>query len=588
MSLRFKLLSGFFILIIIPLFLLGTVAFFVSQHMIEKKYSQLNEVTLKSVARNINTVTGKVNQLSVAAVANPTVQQILSLDTAQMTKAELKLHTIDAEQALRKILYTYPYVYSVMLYDVNGVSYKVGRYNSRVISYKELTSHQVFQEVVKRDGQPVWIGPYQYPKLTGKGSILTEIRMVKDVDSLQNTGVLILQTKLKGIGEIFHQVTPGNRFLIVNRDGLIFYDNLNHLQGRELALSVGEAIPLPSHYQTYKRTFNGKDSLISVYGLSLKHWRIVSVQSLRALSKEVLTIVKWITVITGVCVIGSLLFNILFVNRTAKSIINVVRLMKRVEEGDLQARAKVEGSGETRKLTLGFNSFVSRIRRLLHEVKMEQERKQKAEMMLLEAQIQPHFLFNTLESINALAVQNQGRKVSRMIHQLGQILRISIEEEQEIPIRLEVEHLKSYLAIQKYRFEEIFDYRIDIPVKLMDHIMLKLTLQPLVENALQHAFIGLERKGEIRVSASDAGDRVEFFIQDNGNGFSESALANLQVKDSEEMMDRKGLGIRNVADRLRIRYGQEYGLLICSSVGEGTIIKCVIPKDEWEDDHGTD
>src|SRR5699024_1260405 len=141
MSLRTKLLSGFFVLIIIPLFLLGTVAFFVSQHMIEKKYTELNEVTLESVASNIDNVTDEINNLSVAAVSNPTVQEILSLDTTQMSEKELNLHTIEAENTLRKILYSYPFVYSVILYDSNGIPYRVGQYNDNAVPYDELISH---------------------------------------------------------------------------------------------------------------------------------------------------------------------------------------------------------------------------------------------------------------------------------------------------------------------------------------------------------------------------------------------------------------------------------------------------------------
>ncbi|MFC4619334.1 sensor histidine kinase [Camelliibacillus cellulosilyticus] len=587
MSLRFKLVIGFVAFIILPLFLLGVGAFFVSEHMIEKKYSQLNEVTLKSVARNIDTIMNEVNQLSVSAIANPTVQQILSLDTAHMSDTELKLHTIDAEQALQKILYAYPFVYSVMLYDENGVSYKVGIYDSEAIPYKKLVAERFYKQAVKENGRPVWVGPYQYPDITGQGTVLTEIRKVKDIDTLRNIGTLVLQTNLDGIAENIKEFAPNDQFLLVNRDGLIFYDNHHHFQGNRLAGVMDKTLPLPSSYQTFKRAFNGRESLVSVYGLSLDNWRILSIRSWHSLSKEVETIVIWITVITAICLIGALLFNILFVNRTAESIINVVHLMKQVEEGNLYAAAKVEGSGEMKSLVVGFNSLVTRVRGLLEEVKEEQERKKKAEMMLLEAQIRPHFLFNTLESINALAIQNEGRKVSRMIHQLGQILRISMERHEEIPIQKEVDHLKSYLAIQKYRFENLFDYDVTMPETIKDHAILKLTLQPLVENAIHHAFHDLNKKGKIEVVLSDAGDTIHIFIRDNGSGIEPSVLARFQSAKPGLKPKEGGLGLKNVADRLRIRYGEKYGLMICSEPRGGTIIKCVIPKYKSGDQNGT-
>lgn len=588
MSLRFKLLSGFFVLIIIPLFLLGTVAFFVSQHMIQQKYTQLNEVTLKAAASNVNNVIDEVNHLSVAAIANPTVQRILSLDTENMTDTERQLNTIDAEKTLRKILYTYPFVYSVILYDSNGVAYKVGHYDSQAVPYKKLVEHPVYQDVLEKDGLPVWVGPYQYPDLIGNAPVLTQIRIVKNVDTLQNKGILILQTKLNGVGGVFDKISKDNRFLLASDDGLIFYDNRQDLQGKTLQQESPASMTLSSKYQTSKRNFNGEESLVSVYGLSLENWRILSVQSWHSLSKEMTTIVQWITGITALSLMAALLFNILFVNRIARPIIDVVHAMKGVEEGDLYANVKVERSGETRKLTAGFNSLVIRVRHLLEEMKTEQRRKQKAEKMLLQAQIRPHFLLNTLESINVLAVQNEGRKVSRMIHKLGQILRISMEASEEVTVREEVTYLNSYLTIQKYRFENVFDYHIDVAETVMDDAILKLTLQPLVENAIQHAFEGIEHKGEIKIRAVERPEQIEFFVSDNGHGISDRVLYHLQFDDQKNETKKQGLGIQNVADRLRIHYGNAYGLLICSSKGEGTMIKCFIPKYNLEDQDGTD
>src|SRR5690606_21804893 len=150
----------------------------------------------------------------------------------------------------------------------------------------------------------------------------------------------------------------------------------------------------------------------------------------------------------------------LFANRIARSIIQTVRVMSEVERGNLSARLVVKGNDEISLLARGFNSLVYRVEELLGEVKLQQERKTEAELMALQAQIKPHFLFNALESINILAIQNQGKKVSQMVTRLGNILRISIQQQEEITIEQELAHVRSYLDIQKYRFEELFDYEI--------------------------------------------------------------------------------------------------------------------------------
>jgi sensor histidine kinase YesM len=284
----------------------------------------------------------------------------------------------------------------------------------------------------------------------------------------------------------------------------------------------------------------------------------------------------------------ALIFNLMFVRRTVTFIVRVVKAMRKVERGDLSTRIKVVGKDETTTLARGFNSLVTRVSELLEDVKQEQRRKRKAEMMLLQAQIKPHFLFNALESINILAVQNEGRKVSKMVLRLAKILRISIQQKEEITIEQELEHLTSYLEIQKYRFEELFEYTIDVPKPLLSNPILKLTLQPLVENSIQHGFDGIDYMGQIHVRAREEGSNIALYIEDNGIGitqqqlalFATSGMTSLQemYEETPETGERRGLGVSNVADRLRIHYGNGYGLILCSASGQGTVIKCLIPK----------
>lgn len=177
----------------------------------------------------------------------------------------------------------------------------------------------------------------------------------------------------------------------------------------------------------------------------------------------------------------------------------IVRFMRRVEDGDLTTRVEEKGSDEMTLLARGFNDLMDKINSLFNRINEEQRRKNQAEMRVLQAQIKPHFLFNTLESINVLAVQNEGRKVSEMVYRLASILRISIQDRDEITLEEEVKHLRNYLDIQKFRFEDLFDYELEVPEELLGCGILKLTLQPLVENSIQHGFEGISYKGLVSV-----------------------------------------------------------------------------------------
>ncbi|MNJ55625.1 Sensor histidine kinase YehU [compost metagenome] len=175
-----------------------------------------------------------------------------------------------------------------------------------------------------------------------------------------------------------------------------------------------------------------------------------------------------------------------------------------------------------------------------------------------------------------------------MVLRLASILRISIQEKEEIKLSLEIEHLYSYLEIQKIRFDDLFDYAIDIPAEMMQYKLLKLTLQPLVENSIQHGFEGIEYPGRIAITGFLEEDRMVLRIEDNGIGIPGEQLSSIQYAELDHVKyealkpyprpERQGLGLRSVHDRLRLQYGRRYGLFICSAPGEGTIIQCVIPK----------
>ena len=287
----------------------------------------------------------------------------------------------------------------------------------------------------------------------------------------------------------------------------------------------------------------------------------------------------------GLCLVTAIVFNRLFMNRITGTIAVIVRFMRRVEDGDLNARVEEKGEDES-PLSKGFNNLMNRINNLFAQIKRSRGRRP-TRRCVSQAQIKPHFLFNTLESINVLAVQNEGRKVSEMVYRLASILRISIQEKEEITLEEEIKHLQSYLEIQKFRFEDLFEYEIDVPKELMHSRILKLT-QPLVENSIQHGFEGISYTGWIRISAWKELGNVMIRVEDNGLGMTSEQLSVFEYMVSEDNgseqtkmqnlkvnQERRGLGLRSVADRLRI----QYGIITVYSYARpgGTVIQCVIP-----------
>ncbi|ANE46949.1 histidine kinase [Paenibacillus swuensis] len=606
MRLRTKLFTAFFGLIILPIFLLGVTAYFFLSDLIEQKYSRQAELTLRALSQSVEFIFHEMNKVTDSTIASTAVQQVLDSrgypSETDLTEIDY-LALNDIQRNFRELLVNHPSVSYAFMYSLDGMRinkiYSKDRFNA--MPFDVFKEQPLYREVLERNGLPKWVGPFESPQLTGLEPVFTQIRVVKDINTLDNKGILLTQIKNSGLQSLFRyfsfkQHVYQTRFFIVNERGLILFDSSDKAHGRQMNEFTEDSMDMGEGYQSGRVTFAGNDSILSSINFGDERWHLVSVASWSSLASEINQYSKWVAVIISFCLLSAFVFILFFVNRIAKHIIRIVRFMGRVESGEMNIRVPQSGKDELGLLSKGLNSLIERVQELLGRVKKEQEQKNKAEMRVLQAQIKPHFLFNTLESINALAVQNDGKKVSQMVLRLANILRISILGNEEITLKQEVDHLKSYLEIQQYRFAEVFDYIIDIPEELMSCTIQKLTLQPLVENCIQHGFDGLTRRGSIMIRAASSEGKLILTVEDNGIGISGEMLSRFQYMQADEEaaessltvnhMERRGLGVRSVADRIRIQYGDAYGLLICSSAGEGTIIQCKIPMYEYGEFRG--
>jgi len=592
MSLRSKLFGAFLVLILVPLAVLAAVFLKLVTVLIEEKHSRQTELTLRALNQSVGFIFREMNQVTDSTIASNAIQDVLNNAYDGDVEGIDYLNLNEVQQRFRELLVYHPSVSYALMYALDdGRIHRIfTKERFQAMPFDRFVGTELYRRVLDRGGLPLWVGPYEYPELTGAEPVFTQIRVVKDINTLRDKGVLLVQIKNSGLESVFRyfryrQDQIATRFFIVNGNGLVLYDSGGALNGSRLDELAERPLAFDAAYRSVRSRFDGEDSVISSIGLDIEDWRLVPVTSWHALSSEVLLYFRWVGGVLMLCLVSALAFIWFFANRIARAIVETVRVMGRVERGDLTARLPLAGNDETSLLARGFNRLVSRLEELLEEVKRQQERKTRAELQALQAQIKPHFLFNALESINALAVQNEGQKVSRMVTRLGSMLRISILQREEITVAQELDHLLSYVEIQKYRFDDLFQFEIDVPPELMNRLMPKLTLQPLVENCIQHGFEGIGYMGLIRVTAREEGERIAFYVEDNGIGIPPERLAAIEAGpddaagtgDAPETGERRGLGVRNVADRIRIRYGDRYGLFICSAPGQGTVIKIAVP-----------
>lgn len=245
----------------------------------------------------------------------------------------------------------------------------------------------------------------------------------------------------------------------------------------------------------------------------------------------------------------------------------------------------VTGTREVRELSDSFGHMVLRIQQLMSTVRQEEINLRKTELKALQAQINPHFLYNTLDSIAWMCEQGRSGDAVKMIHALARLFRISISKGHElIPIAREIEHAKNYLEIQQYRYKNQFTYTFDVDPACLDYYCNKITLQPIIENAIMHGLDLLVEEGHIDVRVYQDGEDIFFCVEDNGVGMSAEQAAAILNEDS---LDRTGIGIKNVNDRLKIYFGKQYGLRLTSEPDVGTCVELRMPKVREAGDYET-
>lgn len=251
----------------------------------------------------------------------------------------------------------------------------------------------------------------------------------------------------------------------------------------------------------------------------------------------------------------------------------------KIAGGDLAARAKVDSKDEVEELADGFNYMADSLVELLEKVREEEEKRRKTDLRLLQEQINPHFLYNTLDTIVWLIEVNEPNQAVDMVITLSDFFRLVLSKGKEfISIQQEEQHIRSYLQIQEKRYHDILDYEISIDPVLYQYEIPKLTLQPLVENALYHGIKYKRSRGNIRVEGSLAGDTIHLCVMDDGVGMGEEEVEALQKEIERPCKEtEKGFGLANVNERIRMYFGKEYGMKICSEKGQGTKIELIIP-----------
>ena len=397
-------------------------------------------------------------------------------------------------------------------------------------------------------------------------------------------GILLIDIRYSSIQQILENITLGNQgylYLISSGGQLIYHPKMQLIETGQAAENIAAAIGYRDG--SYREKYAGEMRDISVKSVGYTGWKLLSVTPEKGLPLSNLKMRLFVVFVVASFLLVLVLINAFISSRITNPIQQLEKMVNAIEAGELDQEVDIGGSYEIQHLGRSIGDMAHRIKELMEDIVAEHESKRKSEFDTLQSQINPHFLYNTLDIIVWMIENEQKQEAVKVVTALARFFRISLSKGKSIiPVKDELEHVRNYLMIQQRRFKNKFTYEIEADKEVLNLASLKLMLQPLVENAIYHGMEFMDGDGEIHVKAWKEEEDLWREIQDNGLGMTQERVKNLLSEKTHVSSKRgSGIGVKNVNERIRLYFGDDYGLVIESEPDEGTIIKIHLPAVEY-------
>lgn len=473
---------------------------------------------------------------------------------------------------------------SVYIFDIYGSGY-YSAVNGAVRLDLNGSYAEWKERLASSTGEAVLIGTQKYTStLRSEKYAFTVVRKIMDKTTLQPIGLIAVDMDMSIFADQISQLDriTGGSTLIVDEDGNVIYDSDRRL----LATNAGNN-PVFTQASGSSGSFyaeDGGERKLFIYTRSSDtKWKAVTSIPLKELTKGS-AVIRNVTIAASLVTVGlAMLVSVIFSFALTKPLRKMMRLMKNVQEGDFSVQFPVKHRDEIGLLGNQFNRMIVRIDELIQDIYLSETKRREAELHALQTQINPHFMYNTLETIRMAAELNDDTPVADMISLLGKQLRYSISSvNEEVTLEKELQHVRHYVELLNYRYPDRFRLAIDIPQQLAAYPMPKLVLQPIVENAIYHGLDQSKPLLSIRITGQFRDRHVLLTIQDNGTGMDEGTVRRLNDRFSgrhrREEPGGGGIGLSNVNERLMLHFGAACGLNVESGLGVFTSIHIRLPE----------
>lgn len=418
--------------------------------------------------------------------------------------------------------------------------------------------------------------------------VISLSRVIEITDSgVSRLGVLLVDMDYSGISRMMNQINSsgsGQYYYLCDSNGEIIY----HPRQVQISKGLGKenSWKAAEHKSgIYDETFDGERRKVVVNTISYTGWKLVGVIPYSAFNHGMLDIRYFIIILMLLTAMVLVVVNRVVSVRISSPLLKLNASVLKYEAGE-KPEIYIGGSQEVRHLGQSIQKTYERIDILMKEIVIEQNERRKSELEALQSQINPHFLYNALESIIWMVEGERNDEAVFMISQLAKLFRISLSKGRTvIRVKDELQHAQSYMNIQKIRYKNAFSVSFDVPEELHSYCIVKLVLQPILENAINYGINGMDDCGEIRVTGRMEDGNILLSVSDNGMGMSEEEVRLVLTDSTRIRKHGSGVGLVNVNNRIQILFGREYGVLIESEPDEGTTVSIRIPAVLYSDEN---
>lgn len=591
-GLFFRLYTCFIILILIPLFVLGLTTYYGAS-------DKLRDQAESNMAQIINITSHHMEQY-IRSYENSTLSLLTNLDIKEYldippeSDYENYYYTSRIkENAFEPVLIRHPEVITA-LYIVREDGRSVIVNKGLSFDFTTPSSKAYFDDLftdIPDNGKVVILND----SITSgqEGHSITLARKLRGLRSMEYKGILALEVKSSDLSSLWKGIELGERsyFSIADKQGKIIYHNDPSKIGQQMDSSLKREFP-KDKVESFVNVEDGEEMFSVALHSSYTDWDLqisIPMEDLNQPITGIRTNMMWIGAVTMAL---ALLLAFRFSYSITNPIQNLRQGMKKVEKGDWARIPIIGKQDEVDELIVSYNSMIHKLSDQVEQIYLAESNKreaelerQQAELQALQLQINPHFLYNTLETIVCFPTVQDSIEVSEIVKSMAYMLRYAVQTSlEEITVVNELKHVLNYMKILKHRYGKEFEFEVEIPPDFLLKKMVRLTLQPLIENVFQHAFFeGIEDKHRIQIWAQETDKVFIVSVIDNGSGISEATLLQLRnrlaTKHLTDMQEGNGgIGLSNVHRRIQLVFGEAYGLEVESKLGEGTIIRMIMPK----------